>query len=85
VPRGSRLRDEWLRGGWKAEDEGARRGMEGERRRLRDAGEGSAAGVSEAAERAPHDCGRLQYSHNISRDYAHDKKCYPPLFSLLSI
>jgi hypothetical protein len=35
--------------------------MEGERRRLRDAREGSVAGVSGAAE--PRLCGRLHYSH----------------------
>jgi hypothetical protein len=42
---------------------GAARMME--RGRLRDAGEGSAAGGCGAAERAPGGlCGRLQYSHN---------------------
>jgi hypothetical protein len=57
------------------------RGLEGERggaagiaavaaRRMEGAGERSAAGVSGAAERAPRDSGRLQCSHNSSRDIA---------------
>jgi hypothetical protein len=39
-------------------------------RRMEGAGERSAAGVSGAAERAPRDSGRLQCSHNSSRDIA---------------